>query len=79
MLTPAAYPTVIPVETKEVIQQLVDTPTATPVMEMPENVQQSTGKLVYKEMDYLSVAAFSTLPVVFFVGIFVLISRKLRR
>lgn len=77
--TPAAYPTIIPLKTEEVVQKIIDTPTVTPVMELPQNFQVSTGRLVYKEMDYLSVAAYSTLPVVFIVAIAVLITRRMRR
>jgi len=77
--TPAAYPTIVPLKTEEVTQKLIETPTITPVMDLPPNVQVATGRLVYKEMDYLSVAAFSTLPVVFIVAMVVLISRRLRR
>jgi hypothetical protein len=77
--TPAVYPTLEPTETVEVTQQVLETATVTPVMELPENVSVSTGKLVYKEMDYISVAAFSVIPVFVIVVIFILITRKLRR
>jgi hypothetical protein len=77
--TPAAYPTIVPMATENLIQPVLETPTITPVMDVPENVQVKTGQLVYKEMDYLSVAAFSTLPVVIIVVVFFIVSRKLRR
>ena len=78
-LTPAVYPTVKPIQSTEVVQEVVVTPTPTLEMDVPEVVQEPSWKLVYKEMDYLSVAVLSALPVVFFVGLFALIARKLRR
>jgi hypothetical protein len=65
--------------TESLVPPVLETPTVTPVMDLPENVQVKTGRLVYKEMDYLSVAAFSTFPVVIIVVIFFVVSRKLRR
>jgi len=65
--------------TENVVKTVIETPTITPVMDVPENVPVKTGQLVYKEMDYLSVAAFSTIPVVIIVAVFVFVSRKLRR
>ncbi len=77
--TPAAYPTIVPVATENLVQPVLITQTVTPVMIVPENVQVKTSQLVYKEMDYLSVAAFSTIPVVIIVVLFFIVSRKWRR
>jgi hypothetical protein len=77
--TPAAYPTLKPIEATEVVQEIVETPTPTPMMDLPEAIQKPAWQLIYNEMDYLTVAVLSALPVVFFVGIFALIIRKLKR
>lgn len=78
-LTPAIYPTLEPTRQIEVVQEVVVTPTPTLEMDVPEVAQEPAWRLVYEEMDYISVAVLSALPVVFFVGIFALIARKLRR
>jgi hypothetical protein len=76
--TPALYPTVIPQATVGATQAVVETPTITPVMDLPENVPVKTGQLVYKEMDYIEVAGFSILPVVLLVVFLFIINRKFR-
>jgi hypothetical protein len=77
--TPAVYPTIVPEATAVITQEVIETPTITPVMELPKGVPVDTGHLVYKEMDYISVAAFSIIPVVIAVLLFLLLNRRFRR
>jgi hypothetical protein len=77
--TPVKLPTIVPIVPTKEATEVVETLTPTPVMDLPIVEQKPTWSLVYKEMDYLSVAVITALPVVFFIGIFALILRKLRR
>lgn len=83
--SPAVLPTVNPTSTSspDFAQNLLpeyrytDTPVIPPFVKNADPMPDE--KLVYKEMDYIEIAIISTVPVIFFVFLFFLISRKIRR
>jgi len=82
LINPVVLPT--PIETvTPVVDQATQTPLATVTPEATVSFSGSTQEinnhLVYQEMDYLSIAAISTLPVIFFVFVFILVAKKLKR